>query len=153
MRIFRLSRHAYAEDLSGIGAALNPGRWNKAGTPVLYCSERPETALLETLVNLPPMMIPDLVLLTIEIPDESYQELTPAALPQNWFHYPAPTALSLIGKAWIDQQVYLALKVPSAVVHTAGNFLLNVRHPRISEVKVIDRSPFYFDRRLSQQEQ
>lgn len=148
MQICRLCNSAFADDLSGLGAALYPGRWNRHGTPVLYCSERTETALLEVLVNLPPMMIPELTLLTLEIPDDSIQIVSAADLPPNWHHYPAPTVLAGIGQQWIRQNKHLALRVPSAVVHSAHNYLLNVRHPRMQEAKVLSREAFYFDRRL-----
>ena len=127
---------------------MYPGRWNRQGTAVLYCSERPETALLEILVNLPPMMTPELTLLTLEIPDDSVKVLSRAELPDNWFHYPAPTVLASIGQEWIQAATHLALQVPCAVVHSANNVLLNNRHPRMPELRVISKEPFYLDRRL-----
>ena len=148
MRIFRLCNSAYADDLSGQGAAMYPGRWNRQGTAVLYCSERPETALLEILVNLPPMMTPQLTLLTLDIPDDSVRVLSSAELPANWFHFPAPTVLASIGQEWIQAAAQLALQVPSAIVHSANNAMLNTRHPLMAELRVISKEPFYLDRRL-----
>jgi len=148
MRMFRLCNSAYASDLSGLGAALFPGRWNKAGTPVLYTSERPETALLEMLVNVPPMFMPELILLTLEIPDDSILTLSPSDLPKHWYHYPAPSILADLGQNWIDENRYLALMVPSSVVHMAYNVLINCRHPQINMLRLIQQEPFYFDTRL-----
>jgi RES domain-containing protein len=148
MRFFRLCNSAFADDLSGQGAAMYPGRWNRQGTAVLYCSEGPEIALLEILVNLPPMMTPELTLLTLEIPEDSVHVLSSAELPANWFHLPAPTVLALIGQEWIQAATHLALQVPSAVVHSANNVILNTRHPLMAELRVISKEPFYLDRRL-----
>ena len=69
-------------------------------------------------------------------------------LPKNWFHYPAPTILRKIGQYWVNQQKSIALKVPSAILHTSQNILLNCKHPDYHRVKVCDIKPFYFDQRL-----
>lgn len=69
--------------MSGTGAALFPGRWNKKGTRVLYTSESKEIALLENIVHIPPLMTPTLDILTIEIPDDSITELKISDLPKN----------------------------------------------------------------------
>lgn len=148
MQVFRLCNSAYASDLSGLGAALFPGRWNKAGTPVLYTSERPETALLEVLVNAPPLMLPELTLLSLEIPDDSILTLSASDLPEHWYQYPAPSVLADIGQNWIDEGRFLSLMVPSSVVHTAFNILINGHHPNINKLRLISQEPFYFDTRL-----
>jgi RES domain-containing protein len=48
MRIWRISNFA---DLSGRGGMLIDGRWNRRGTPIVYCTDHPSTALLEILVH------------------------------------------------------------------------------------------------------
>jgi len=68
MDIFRIANKKYADDISGKGASLNGGRWNKNGTPVLYCGGSIEIALLETVVHLPANFAPNLMLLTLQIP-------------------------------------------------------------------------------------
>lgn len=149
MIVYRITKRRYAADLLGTGAALHPGRWNKRGTPVLYTGESKEIALLETIVNVPPMMVPDLDVLTIEIPDDSITDLSVSDLPGNWSRYPVPTILSEIGEQWIRTGRTIALKVPSAVIHTASNFILNCNHNDFERVKVLDHSPFHFDPRLT----
>jgi RES domain-containing protein len=68
---YRITKHRRARDINGTGAALYPGRWNKRGTPVLCTGESIEIALLENIVHLPPMVIPNLDLLTLEIPEDA----------------------------------------------------------------------------------
>lgn len=148
MRALRIVKSKRANDLSGTGAALYPGRWNKKGIPVLYAGENPEIALLELVVNTPPAFMPKLVIITLDIPDDLIMEIDSSALPKNWMHFPAPSVLAEIGQQWIDKGCTVALKVPNAIIHTSFNYLLNCNHPDFSKVKIIDQKPFRFDTRL-----
>jgi RES domain-containing protein len=149
MFVFRITGRKHASDIQGTGAALHPGRWNKKGTPVLYTSESRELALLEIIVHTPPMMIPDLDILTIEIPDDSITELKVADLPDNWNHYPAPGILAEIAEKWITEGKTISLKVPSCIFHESNNYILNCRHENFHLVKIIDHKKFHFDPRLT----
>jgi len=149
MLVYRITKRKRASDLSGTGAALYPGRWNKQGTPVLYTGESKEIALLENIVHLPPMMAPQLDLLTIAIPDKSMSVLEAKDLPSNWSQYPAPTVLSEIGQRWIEEGKTLALQVPSCIIYSAHNILLNCRHRLYPKVRIMAEEPFAFDARLS----
>jgi RES domain-containing protein len=148
MIVYRIATKKYSDDLSGAGAALHGGRWNKKGTPVLYTGESKEIALLETLVHTPPMIVPQLDIITLDIPDDSIKTIDVEMLPANWSNYPAPTVLSEIGQQWVIEADTLALKVPSSIIHSAHNILLNCRHIRYSEVKFIDKREFKLDSRL-----
>ena len=148
MIVYRIANKKYGADLSGVGAAMFGGRWNKKGTQVLYTGESVEIALLEIVVNTPPMLVPNLVLVTIEIPDVPVTELKIEDLASNWKNYPPPTILSEIGTEWVYSMKSLALKVPSCVVETAHNYILNPLHPSYTEVKTLSVDPFHFDPRL-----
>jgi RES domain-containing protein len=148
MLVYRITAKKYAEDLTGTGAAIYGGRWNKKGSPVLYTGENKEIALLETIVHTPPMLIPKLDILTLEIPDDSITEIKISQLPKNWKLYPAPSILSEISKKWIDEGSTIALKVPSCIIHSVHNYILNCRHPEYSKVKLIERRNFEFNSRL-----
>lgn len=148
MLVYRIVKSKHASDISGTGAALFPGRWNKKGTPVLYTGESREIALLETLVHLPPMICPSLSMISIEIPDDSIKTLNIADLPPNWKHYPAPTVLAQIGHQWIEKSKTIALKVPSCIIPSAHNYILNCQHPDYGKVKIITEESFALDVRL-----
>ena len=148
MLVYRITGKKYAHDLSGIGAALNGGRWNRKGTPVLYTGESREIALLETVVNSPPMLIPSLDLVTLEIPDDSIHEILVAQLPANWAAYPAPRVLAEIAGKWIQEGTSIALKVPSCIIPSSCNYVLNCRHPEYERVRLVEQTDFPFDRRL-----
>jgi len=122
-------RKKCAADLSGADAAIYGGRWNKKRTPVLYTGENIEIALLETIVHVPPLLVPDLVLLTLEIPDHSITKVELSKLPENRTAYPAPTILSKMAETWVNEGKTIALKVPSCIIHNSYNFILNCNHP------------------------
>ena len=148
MIVYRITKSIHAAEISGNGAALFPGRWNKKGTPVLYSGENKEIALLETIVHAPPMIVPDYTLLTIKIPDNSLTELKISSLPSNWFNYPAPSILADIGENWLKLGKSLALKLPSCILPSSSIIILNCVHPSFSKVKIIAQSKFYLDPRL-----
>lgn len=148
MIVYRITGEKHAGDLSGTGAAIYGGRWNKKGTAVLYTGENKEIALLETIVHVPPMLVPDLVILTLDIPDNSIIEIELSKLPGNWGSYPAPTILSEIAEEWVQKEKAVALKVPSCIIHTSHNFILNCNYPDYHQVKLLDQMNFHFDTRL-----
>lgn len=149
MIVFRITKSKRASDISGTGAALNPGRWNTRGTPVLYTGESKEIALLENIVHIPPMLTPELDILTIEIPDDSITKLKIKDLPTNWSQFPAPTILSEIGQKWVEGGTSIALMVPSCIIHSSHNVILNCSHKNYhSKIKIVDQRAFYFDSRL-----
>ena len=148
MIVYRITGKKHAGDIYGTGAAIYGGRWNKKGTPVLYTGQNKEIALLETIVHTPPMLIPDLSILTIDIPSNSITEIKREELPSNWVDYPAPSVLSEIGEDWIQEGKTIALKVPSCIIHSSSNYILNCRHPNYHKVKVLTQKSFHFDSRL-----
>ena len=148
MKAFRITGTKYADDLSGYGAALAGGRWNKKGSRVVYSGESEEIALLETIVHTPQMLIPKLSVVTLDIPENSITEVSPSQLPDNWFDYPAPAILAEIGERWITEKSSLVLKVPSSIIHTARNYILNCLHKDFKKVTILEIKDFYFDTRL-----
>jgi RES domain-containing protein len=151
MIVYRITNRKRASDIHGNGAALYPGRWNKKGTRVLYTGATKEIALLESIVHIPPMLVPDFDILTIEIPDDSITELKEPELPSNWNQYPAPLILAEIGERWVQKGETIALKVPSCIINTSSNYILNCKHENYEKVKVLDHSHFLFDPRLTKQ--
>jgi len=68
--LYRLARARYA-NLSGVGAAQAPGRWNRFGQEAIYTSTEKGLPLLERLVHTPKDLIPsNLALMTIRISGE-----------------------------------------------------------------------------------
>ncbi len=72
MKVFRIAKKEFIADLSGEGARLYGGRWNKKGSSVLYTSESRSLATVEYLVHLPmSIMASDVCIAEIDIPNIS----------------------------------------------------------------------------------
>lgn len=149
MVLFRIVKCIYAEDISGTGASLYGGRWNSEGKVALYMASSRSLAVLEVLVHLPPLMIPDgYCLAEIEVPDTSIFHLSINDLPADWKTIAQPTSLREIGDKFLINQDYLLMKIPSAIVPAEHNYLLNPSHKDFKKVKVLKTEPFDFDERL-----
>jgi len=149
MILYRIVKCNYADDLSGTGARLYGGRWNSEGKPAVYLASSRALAVLEVLVHLPPLMIPnDYCLVEIEVPDNSTAVFEIEDLPKNWQDVSPPLALRYLGNEFLKKQEYLLLKVPSTVVPMEHNYLLNPLHPAMKKVKIRAKKPFDFDSRL-----
>ncbi|ASU33484.1 RES family NAD+ phosphorylase [Mucilaginibacter xinganensis] len=149
MVLYRIAKCEYAGDLSGTGARLYGGRWNSKGKPVTYLASSRSLAVLEVLVHLPPLMIPDdFCLVGIEVPDNSITQVAVNELPPHWQDVFAPAALKQIGDQFLKTGEHLLLKVPSSIVPMEFNYLLNPLHPGMKKVKLLKKEPFDFDSRL-----
>ena len=149
MVLYRIVKCSYADDLSGTGARLFGGRWNSECKPAVYLASSRALALLEVLVHLQPLMIPDDYCLTeIEVPDNSITEVAIADLPGNWKDISPPVALRQTGDEFLKKQTHLLMKVPSSIVPMEYNYLLNPRHEGMKKVKILKKAPYSFDERL-----
>lgn len=148
MLLYRITNAKYANDLSGNGARLYGGRWNSEGRPMIYLASSRSLAVLESLAHLSPTNLPDdIFMLIIEVAND-FMEVNIKTLPDNWNEYPEPNILKQIGNSFLQKNEPLLLKVPSAIVKEEFNYLMNPLHPKVTEVKIISKSPFLFDRRL-----
>ena len=148
MRAYRLAKAQYAA-LDGEGARLYGGRWNSVGVAMVYLSSSAALAVLEYLVHLDPSMLPrDLVLLTVEIPDNiGLDRWDP--LPSNWSQHPTPSECHLMGDEWIRSARSAAVLVPSVIVPMENNILLNPAHSDARRIAIVETNPFPIDARFS----
>jgi RES domain-containing protein len=149
MLLYRISLCKRASDISGTGAKLFGGRWNSIGVPMLYLASSRALAALEVLAHLTTIQDPESFCITIfDVPENSIEEVEKQLLPKDWNSYPSPSSLKKKGDAFVKANKTLLLKVPSAIVEDEYNYILNVNHPLLSRVKLIDSKPFLFDKRL-----
>jgi RES domain-containing protein len=149
MRVYRICREPFAA-LDGEGARLYGGRWNRPGRPAVYAATSRALAALEYLVHVEPADVPgDLILLTIELPDDvRREEVDPATLPVGWNQVAGHPACQDRGDAWLAAGASAALEAPSAPIPEERNVIVNSRHPESVRVVEVDRRPFVFDPRL-----
>jgi RES domain-containing protein len=147
MILYRFVRSQYSNDLSGEGARRFGGRWNSAGNPVLYTSFSISLALLELLIhNASHDEIISNQLITIEIPDVEYKELSALRLKNLW--YEDENYTKNIGDDFLASQSSLLLKVPSSIIPEEYNMLINPRHVHFKKVKIKQIRTFRFNVRL-----
>ncbi|KVQ87443.1 RES family NAD+ phosphorylase [Burkholderia ubonensis] len=148
MTLWRISNYA---DLKGIGGLRACGRWHFAGQPVVYLAEHPALALLETLVHLEIASVAQLPngyqLLRVEVPDSvAVAEIAEHDAPADWRTNPDWTKGA--GTEWLQTKPSALLRVPSAVVPHAHNFLLNPLHPAVAEIRVAEILQAPYDSRI-----
>jgi RES domain-containing protein len=149
--LWRLIKKALkAEAFSGEGARLAGGRWNLAGTPVVYLSESLSLAALELFVHLPVAARRiELVAFEMCVPDDvKIDNLDEARLPKMWREEPVPEETQKLGSAWVKSGVALLLSVPSVIVPCDHNFVMNPAHPDYKTLKISSPRPFSFDPRM-----
>jgi RES domain-containing protein len=151
MEVYRLVPRRYLKQaLTGIGAAIAPGRWNPPGLAVVYCATSRALAALEMLVHFDPGLSPtDLVLLSIQVADSVERTtLTTSDLPRDWMDSPAPHSTRALGGDLLARDKTAALLVPSVIVPEELVCVLNPRHPSTATLKYAAMRDFSFDARL-----
>jgi RES domain-containing protein len=129
---------------------LYGGRWNHAGTAVVYTSASLALAALELFVHVDVDLLPnDLVAIAAEVPESlAVETVKVASLPKNWRRYPALESLKDMGTTWAAEGSTAVLAVPSAIIPEEQNYLLNPAHRDFQQVRLRRSIPFYFDPRM-----
>jgi len=147
---WRLAKTRYAATVfDGEGARIYGGRWNSPGIPVGYASGSLALATLEVLANL--QIVRTLSAYSVcraHFDEKLVVSLDPNLLPVNWREYPGPPELQAIGDTWIEGGESLVLKVPSVIIPTESNYLINPAHRKFRSVTIDPPEPFAFDPRL-----
>jgi RES domain-containing protein len=133
----------------GEGARLYGGRWNSVGVRMVYTAGSVSLAVLEILVHLESAdVLPAYSLCAVRFDNAVVTSLERSRLPPTWRDSPSPPDLLVIGDAWIASGASAVLEVPSAVVESESNYLLNPAHPDFSALIIEPPQPFTFDPRL-----
>jgi RES domain-containing protein len=151
IRAWRLARRVHSDPpqtvaFNGKGAEVGGGRWNPPGLPAAYASSSRSLAALEKLAHVDPSELPDdLVFSEVAFEESDVEE---AVLPPGWSDVGSVTAQQY-GERWLREARSLVLAVPSVVVATEKNYVINPHHPRASSLKISpELEEFAFDERL-----
>jgi RES domain-containing protein len=141
MKLWRIAaetRKYPADDLSGGGAAANPGRWNDEKEPVVYCAPSIAIAVLETTAHVDDSGLPlNRYVVEINVPDvvwDQREELPVTSLPVTWAAIPAGHTSVKIGSDWLSSLRSPILLVPSVIVPEEWASLINPRHPATAPI-------------------
>ena len=146
--LWRLSQYV---DLSGEGGRRSSNRWNRRGRPVVYLAESVAGVVLESLVHLMDerdRKLPiGLQLIHVEYPASvDCRDIPESQLASDWRVNSAITQDA--GDCWLRTRATALLSVPSAVIPSTRNFLLNPEHPEARLFAVQEHLPFNLDPRL-----
>jgi RES domain-containing protein len=143
------ARHA-ATAFTGGGAKAYGGRWNSPGTAVVYTAGSISLAILEMLVN---MQTQDLmrhyVIFPVAFDHRLMTTVNPAALPPAWRRSPSPASVQRVGDAWVAGSGSAVLRLPSVIVPSEWNYLLNPAHPDFASCTIGLKQQIKLDPRLS----
>lgn len=150
LKIYRIAKAKYISDLSGEGARLYGGRWNKAGYGMLYCSSYLSLSVLELLVHLDYRFINDAFrFIEIDLPDNLKISKVPSSiLKQEWRQNPPLALTQNYGSDWLASNKSLALRVPSAVLPNEYNILLNPNHEDFKLITISKKYKLDIDARV-----
>jgi RES domain-containing protein len=144
MILWRISRF---RDLSGEGGRLFPGRWNFAGTAIVYLTGSAASALLEICVHTPAGDVPpSFTLLKIAGPEVAVEDIGLSSLPSRWVD--SVEATQRMGAEWVKGGRTALLRVPSALVPETWNYLLNPLHQDAAKFQIEHVYDYPFDLRL-----
>jgi RES domain-containing protein len=137
---------------TGEGARIAGGRWNSVGFPVVYASEHLSLAVLEILVHAPS---PNQRMVArarseIAIADGQVEVILPRLLPAGFGPATAYAETQAIGDEWLRTKRSVALRVPSAIVPSESNVLLNPAHPDFAKIVWSSFETINLDARLWQ---
>lgn len=147
--VWRMVTARYAESaFSGEGARLYGGRWNPKGVAMVYTASTQSLAILESLVQ-DGKLFANYVMIPVEIPPRlKIDRVQPEDLPAGWRNPESREKLQTVGAEWIRQGTSAVLAVPSAVIPSEFNYLLNPLHPAFSKIEIGHAQPFVTDLRL-----
>ena len=141
-----------ADDLSGKGAELKGGRWNRPGHAVIYAGSTIALACLETVVHLNQSGLPlNRFLVRIDIPSTVWAArsvVLAADLPVGWSAIPEGKVSLDAGDAWLQAGDVAVLIVPSVIVPEESNILINAAHPDAALIRASKVRAWFYDARV-----
>lgn len=142
------TKHA-ATAFTGGGAKAYGGRWNSAGTAVVYTAGSTSLAILELLVHLQAQeLMRRYAIFEVSFDEALMTSVNPATLPKSWRRFPSPASVQQLGDDWVAEATSAVLRLPSVIVPSEWNYLLNPAHPDFAKIAIGPKQQIKFDPRL-----
>jgi RES domain-containing protein len=145
--LWRISGH---NSLSGEGGLRYSARWHSAGRRIVYFAESPAGALIEVLVHaeLNQKNWPRFYdLMQVAAPDSVQIELlTVPTRGEDW--RVSPRVTRGLGDEWLRSKRTALARVPSAILPSTWNLLLNPEHPEADQLAILKVTRADYDSRL-----
>ncbi|RYE77421.1 MAG: RES domain-containing protein [Oxalobacteraceae bacterium] len=140
-----------ADDLTGAGAKISGGRWNRPGSALLYCASNISLAVLETFIHLGAGGLPlNRYLVELAIPDDVWERaIVLHAPPVGWDAIPTGKVSLDEGDRWLKANRSALLIVPSVIVQEEWNVLVNPMHADAAAIAARKVRKWTYDPRLT----
>lgn len=151
MRLYRIVKTKHLSTAwSGIGAQLYGGRWNPPGKAAVYLTTSISLAMLEMMVHLQSsLLLQSYTLLSIEITEDLLTQVAIDKLSDDWKDPSPPDSTQSLGEAWLQAGSSVGLRVPSVIVPSEFNVIVNPMHPTFPALlESVRAEPMVFDSRL-----
>lgn len=150
LEVWRITAPEYADTaFSGDGARQWGGRFNSPGRRVVYASGSLALATLEVLAGANDRRrLRGYLAIGATFSERHLEIIEAPELPAGWDARPYTAVSQAIGDSWLDEKRSLALCIPSVIVPSEWNVLLNPEHPAYGEVDVGNPTIAPFDPRL-----
>lgn len=150
---YRIVKKSRAETaFEGEGARLYAGRWNSKNYRMVYTSSSLSLAILEIFVHLESydILCKQYCQIRATFPKRLCKNLDTTLLKPGW-NADIPINLTRdIGNKWLKKRESVVLGVPSVLVPTELNYLINLMHQRFPEIEISPPESFVFPGRLAQ---
>ncbi len=147
MLVYRIVHKKYS---SGLFASGLKGRWNSLGKKVIYTAESIPLAFLENMVRRQGVGFnTDFRIMFIHIPGSiKISIVNTSDLEDGWRNFHDYSICQPIGDKWFDDGKTMILKVPSAVLPDAYNYVINPEFSDYGLVKLIEVTDLVPDERI-----
>ena len=145
-----IHKRAASTAFSGEGARRFGGRWNNKGTKMIYAAGSLALAAMEVLVHLDSADVlgEQFCYFKMEIPAGLCIALDKSILHKAWDQDPPTVQTKQIGDDWVRSGASAVIAVPSSIIKSETNFLLNPSHPDFARITIGSQERFAFDPRL-----
>ena len=147
MLVYRIVHKKYSSSLFASGLK---GRWNSLGKKVVYTAESIPLAFLENMVRRQGVGFnSDFRIMFIDIPESiEILKVNVSDLEKGWRDFKDYSKCQPLGDKWYDEGKTLILKVPSAVLPEAYNYVINTEYSDYRLVKLIEVTDLVPDERI-----
>ncbi|RYY57519.1 MAG: RES domain-containing protein [Chitinophagaceae bacterium] len=147
MLVYRIVQKKYSQTLVAPGIE---GRWNRRGQQVIYTAESIPLAFMGNMIRRAGLGFNDnFGIMIIEIPEKVFiEQLKVEDLKKGWRD---STLICQEAMAdWYTSHKSAVMKVPSAVLSTNSNYVLNTTHADYSKIKLISSLDLVPDERIDE---
>ena len=147
MLVYRIVHVKYSSSLFASGLK---GRWNSTGKKVIYAAESIPLAFLENMVRRQSVGFNcDFKIIIMEIPDSLLiANINVQDLETGWRDFKDYSKCQLLGDKWYEEGKFPILKVPSAVLPEAFNYVINTASVDYGKIKIIAVTDLVPDERI-----